>query len=98
VVGLAVGDGHDDAAAGVLHRHADAAAQGQAGVRGGHGILVEDLAAAGAPAVVPSAVPACLTRFLPCRLTCRLARRLVRLGLSQPDVLRLRGTRHHQGA
>ena len=65
--GLAVGDGDDDACAGLLDGDADAGAEGEARVCGGHGVLVEDGAAGGAAALMVGAVPAGFPNLFPAR-------------------------------
>jgi hypothetical protein len=50
-------DGDDDGAAGFLHGDADPRADRQMVARGGHGVLVEHVAAAGAAALVVRPIP-----------------------------------------
>src|SRR6185503_9868465 len=57
LVGEAVVDAHDHAAAAGEERDLHPGAEGEVHVRGGHLVLVEDLAARGLPAVVARAVP-----------------------------------------
>src|SRR5271166_2821521 len=55
--GEAVGDRDDDLLAGILQRHPDAGAERQPVMSGRHSVLVEHLAACGAPPVPRPAVP-----------------------------------------
>ncbi len=81
--GHPVGDGDVDGLTGLLHRHADPGAQRQRIVRGGHGMLVEANAAAGAPTIEAGTIPGRLAALLPMGGQC------CRIGVRQP--------KHQQG-